>query len=304
MIASIIVFLIGLVFLVIIVPAVLFGSWYTVDQQTVRFVERFGKFQRIGRAGLNFKIPFIESLSDGFSLRVQELKIETETKTLDNVFIYLAISVFYSPVTTSDDDLYSGYYKFSNVSDQLVAYVNDAVRSRVPSLNLDDVFAQKGDIGAGITEQLGTEISGYGYKISSVLITDIRPDEKVQEAMNEINASKRLQEAAVNTAEAQKITIVKAAEAEAEAKELQGVGIANQRKAIVNGLRESTEDLVKATGQSPDEVMTFVLLTQYFDTIKSVGESDNAKSIFLPSSPAGMSQIAAEIRTAVLTAKE
>jgi len=257
---------------VLIALMALMGCFYLVEQQSVRFVERFHRFVRIGTPGLNFKIPFIERVSSTFSLKIQELKIETETKTKDNVFVLLEVAVQYVPIGDNYDSLVNSYYRLTDPRTQIRSFVDDAIRAHVPDLSLDDVFVQKNTVGDSIEAILRDRMGQYGYTIERVLLVDIRPDAKVQEAMNEINAAQRLREAAVQKAEAEKIVIVKNAEAQKESKILQGEGIAGERKAIVEGMREAIHDLAKQTGQSEAEAMQYVQFTQYTDMLREVGK--------------------------------
>jgi len=273
----------------------LFLGWYTVEQRSVRVVERFGKFVRIGQPGLNFKIPWIEQVGYAFDMRVLELGIEADTKTEDNVFLGLAVSVQYEVI---ESEVYKAYYKLGEPKKQIVSYVMDAVRSHVPGMKLDEVFVQKDEIARQIEESVKASMEEFGYRIVKVLITDISPAGNVVEAMNEINASLRLREAATAKADAEKIVVVKNAEAEAESKALQGKGIADQRRAIIEGLKDSVEAMRAATGASSEDVMSLVLLTQYFDTLKDIGQKSN--TIMLPSSPGGMGDMMSEIRKSVM----
>jgi len=252
----------------IILLILLTGTIYTTQQQTVRFIERFGRYVRTAKAGINVKIPIIEQKSDPFNLQVQELIIDTETKTKDNVFVLINIAVQYEPIHDRASD---AYYKLNNPKSQIVNWVNDSVRSNIPDMSLDDIFLNKNTIAGNIEKTVRESIKEYGYNIVRILLTDIRPDKKVQEAMNEINASQRLREAATNKAEAEKIIIIKNAEAERDSKILSGEGVAGQREAIIKGLRNAISDMSKATKLPEKEVMEYVQFTQYTDVLKDIG---------------------------------
>ncbi|MDO8266049.1 MAG: SPFH domain-containing protein [Candidatus Saccharibacteria bacterium] len=290
-------------FLIIVFGSVvLLTGLFTVRQQTAGIVERFGKFKRIAGAGLNFKIPLIDRVVGRMSLRVQQLDVRVETKTKDNVFVFVIVSVQYFVIP---EKVIDAFYKLQNADAQITSYVYDVVRARVPSILLDNVFETKDDIAQAVKVELEQIMDDFGYGILKTLVTDIDPDAKVKASMNEINAAQRLRVAAVEQAEADKIRVVKAAEAEAESKALQGRGIADQRTAIVNGLRSSVAEFQNGVeGTSAQDVMNLVLMTQYFDTLKDVGLSSNSNTIMIPHSPAGMNDISEQLRNAMITANE
>lgn len=275
---------------------------FTVRQQTAGIIERFGKFKRIAGAGLNFKIPLIDRVAGRMSLRVSQLDVRVETKTKDNVFVFVIVSVQYFVIP---DKVVDAFYKLQNAEAQITSYVYDVVRARVPSITLDNVFETKDEIAQAVKTELEQIMDDFGYGIVKTLVTDIDPDANVKASMNQINAAQRLRVAAVEQAEADKVRVVKAAEAEAESKALQGKGIADQRRAIVNGLKESvTEFQTNVQGTSAQDVMNLVLMTQYFDTLKDVGLSSNSNTIMIPHSPAGMTDISDQLRTAMIQANE
>jgi len=290
-------------FLILVAVVVfLFLGLFTVRQQTAGIVERFGKFKRIAGAGLNFKIPLIDRVAGRMSLRVQQLDVRVETKTKDNVFVFVIVSVQYFVIP---EKVIDAFYKLQNADVQITSYVYDVVRARVPSILLDNVFETKDDIAQAVKAELEQIMDDFGYGILKTLVTDIDPDAKVKASMNEINAAQRLRVAAVEQAEADKIRVVKAAEAEAESKALQGRGIADQRTAIVNGLRASVAEFRNGVeGTSAQDVMNLVLMTQYFDTLKEVGLSSNSNTIMIPHSPSGMNDIAEQFRNSMITANE
>lgn len=287
---------------IIIGILVILDGVFIVRQQTSAIVERFGRFTRIAPAGLNFKIPFIDRISGRLSLRIQQLDVKIETKTKDNVFVNVMVSVQYYVLPGK---VVEAFYKLQDAQGQITAFVFDTVRARVPSMILDDLFEKKDDIAQAVKVELDTVMDDFGYGIVKALVTDIDPDANVKRSMNEINAAQRLREAAVQQAEADKIRVVKAAEGEAESKALQGIGIANQRKAIIEGLRESVQNFNKSIdGTSAEDVMNLVLMTQYFDTLKEIGLSSKNNTIMIPHSPGGMGDISEQMRNAVITANE
>lgn len=269
---------------------------YTVEQQTVAVVEQFGRFSRIATPGLNFIIPIVERIAGRISLRVQQLNIKAETKTKDNVFVAVIVSVQYNVLP---EKVYDAFYKLNDPELQINSYVFDVIRARVPQINLDDLFEKKDEIALAVKEELNDTMEKFGFGIINTLVTDIEPDHKVKDAMNEINAAQRIKVAAIEKGEADKILKVKAAEAEAESKALQGKGIADQRRAIIEGLRESVDGFQKnVPGSTAHDVMNLVLMTQYFDTLKDIGSHSN--TILVPHSPGGLNDIASQIRDSII----
>lgn len=278
------------------------GTLFTVEQQSRAIIERFGRYMRTARPGLNVKIPIIEGVAQRVSLRVQQLPVEVETKTLDNVFVKLFVAVQYRVIEGSEAD---SYYKLQSPSDQITSYVLDVVRAQVPKMNLDEVFEKKDEVGASVKNELDASMKIYGFEIPNALVTDVNPADSVKAAMNEIQTQQRLQVAAAAKGEANKILVVKNAEADAESKRLQGEGIAKQRRAIVDGLRESIAAFTdQIGGVSAAEVLKLVLMTQYFDTLKEIGISAGSKVILVPHTPGGMTEIAEQLRASIITANE
>lgn len=289
---------IALLVVLVFVPA----TFFTVKQQTVAIVERFGKYVRTAPPGLNVKIPFIDMVVRRVSLRVQQLIVDVETKTLDNVFVRLIVAVQYRVVTGSEAD---SYYKLQDHEEQIKSYVLDVVRAKVPKMNLDEVFEKKDDIGVAVKSELDVSMKVYGFEIPNALVTDVMPADNVKAAMNEIQTQQRLQVAAAAKGEANKILVVKNAEAEAESKRLQGEGIAKQRRAIVDGLRESIAAFTSQIGAvSEREVLNLVLMTQYFDTLKEIGVTSGSKVILIPHAPGGVTDIGEQLRNAIITGTE
>ena len=274
------------IIILVVLFVFLFKAVLIIKEQSSVVVERFGKFIKIADSGLNFIIPFIDKKAAAVNLRVQQLDVTIETKTLDDVFVNLQVSVQYS---VRRNMVKEAFYSLDNPTNQISSYIFDDVRAEVPKLELDDVFAKKDDIAVAVQRNIAQSMGKYGYDIIKALITDIDPDHKVKESMNRINAAKREKEAALEEAEASKIRIVKKAEAEAEAKRLSGEGIAQQRLEIVRGFKESVEDFKKSLKTvTHEEIMQFVLMTQYFDTIKDIGANSKNSSILVPHSPGGM----------------
>ena len=277
------------------------GSFFTVDTAQVAIITRFGKFLRVADPGLNWKWPVIDSVAGRISLRVNQITLTMETKTKDNVFVTIPISV---QNRVRSEKAFDAFYKLSNPAQQIQAYVEQVILGHVPGMTLDEVFASQSGIAAAVKQELDADMAGFGYEIVNVLVTDIVPDAKVKSAMNDINAAQREQVAANARGEAEKILVVKRAEAEAESKALQGRGIANQRKAIIEGLQSSIEEFQRVVGgTSTSEVMQLVLVTQYFDTIKSIGESDKTNTLFLTHSPGAVKDISDEVMRSMLAAE-
>lgn len=280
----------------------LFFIFFTVEQQTAAIVQRFGKFARVAGPGLNIKIPLIDWIAGRINLRVQQLDVQVETKTLDNVFVHMLVSVQY---VVNPQKVYEAYYRLDDPARQITSFVFDVVRARVPKIKLDDLFEKKDEIADAVENELSQMMDNFGYAIVKALVTDIDPDAKVKVSMNEINAAQRLRIAANEKGEADKILKVKAAEAEAQSKALQGQGIADQRKAIIDGLKESVDDFQKTvSGVNAQEVMNLVLMTQYFDTLKEVSDTSKTNTIMIPHSPAGLTDISAQMRDAMITANQ
>ncbi len=249
-------------------------------------IQRLGKFNRIARPGFKLRIPILESVASKENLKIQQLDVDVETKTNDDVFVILKISVQYRII---NNKVYEAFYELEDPHGQIASYIFDEVRAEVPKLPLDDVFAKKDDIAIAVRDNISAQMEQYGYKIVKTLITDISPDELVKASMNKINAATREKEAAVQEAEAEKIRIVKRAEAEADSKRLSGEGIAKQRLEIVRGFKESVEDFQKALQEvDPQEIMQFVLMTQYFDTLTAIGANENNNTVMVPHTPGGM----------------
>ncbi|MGA2987658.1 MAG: SPFH domain-containing protein [Terriglobia bacterium] len=275
-----------------------FSGLFTVATAKAAVVQRFGRFVRVAGAGLNFKLPWIEQVVAKVDLRVQQLDVKMETKTKDNVFVSIPVSVQYHVLP---DRVYEAYYKLSDPKEQIGSFVFNVILGHVPKMILDEAFEQQNAIATAVKQELDGVMAGFGYGIVKALVTDIIPDPKVKAAMNDINAARREQEAANARGEAEKILKVKQAEAEALSKQLQGQGIANQRKAIIDGLRESVETFKAGVeGTSAKDVMMLVLLTQYFDTLKEIGASSHSNTIMMPHSPGGMVDFFEQIRNAVV----
>jgi len=271
-----------------------------IAQDEVGILTKLGEFKRLLYPGWNCIVPCLESVSGSISTRIKQLDVACETKTLDNVFVNIVVSVQYQPLQ-SDEAYYNAFFKLTNIDSQMRPYVFDTVRSSVPQLNIDQVFELKSEISDKIKGALTQLMSGYGYRIVDALVTDVRPDHKVKVAMNEINAAKRLRVATQERAEAEKMIVVKAAEADAESKYLSGLGIARQRQAIVQGLRDSvTAFSSDVPGTNAQDVMDMMILTQYFDMLREVGMKGGGSTLMLPQNPGAMCKIAREIRSGFL----
>jgi len=275
---------------------------FTVEQQTTALIERFGKFTKTCGPGLHFKVPFIDRVAGRVTHRVRELEVDVESKTADDVFVDLKIAVQFF-VREEEETVIAAHYKLMNPGQQITSYVFDTVRSLVPEMPVDHVFSEKEKIASAVKERLQKIMQDFGYTILQSLVNDIQPDSKVKEAMNHVNATARLREAAKNEAEAKKIRTIAAAEAEARAKELQGVGIARQRLAIANGLKESVAACSDA-GISPEEATKMVLLTQHYDTVTAVGTQSKATILMVPYTPDGMNAVGDQITQALLITNE
>jgi regulator of protease activity HflC (stomatin/prohibitin superfamily) len=296
----------GIVIALVIVGLLLLllvaSSFFVVNQQTAAVVQRLGKFAYVAMPGLNFKVPLVDQVAGRLNLRVQQLDVKVETKTEDNVFVHVIVAVQFHVLA---EKVYEAFYKLTDADTQIRAFVFDVVRARVPRMRLDDVFEKKDEVADAVKGELTQVMDDFGYGIVKALVTDIDPDARVKEAMNEINAAQRMRVAATEKGEADRILKVKSAEAEAQSKALQGKGIADQRRAIVDGLRESVDDFQKAVpGATPQDVMNLVLMTQYFDTLKEIGQASATNTILIPHSPGALADVAAQIRNAMITAEQ
>ncbi len=265
----------------------LFGIFFIINQQTAGVIERFGKFHSIRQSGLQLKIPVIDRIAGKLSLKIQQLDVIIETKTKDDVFVKLKVSVQYKVIK---EKVYDAFYKLDFPHEQITSYVFDVVRAEVPKMILDDVFLKKDDIAIAVKSELNVAMMEYGYDIIKTLVTDIDPDAQVKEAMNRINASEREKVAAQFEGDAARILIVEKAKAEAESKRLQGQGIADQRREIARGLEESVSVLNKVDINS-QEASALIVVTQHYDTLQSIGQETNSNLILLPNSPQAGSEM-------------
>ena len=273
--------ILGLSFLLI------YGAFFIVKQQTAVIIETFGRFGSIRQSGLQFKVPLIQRIAGRLSLKIQQLDVIIETKTLDDVFVKLKVSVQFKVIKNKVED---AFYKLDYPHDQITSYVFDVVRAEVPKMKLDDVFVKKDDIAIAVKSELNDAMFNYGYDIIKTLVTDIDPDAQVKAAMNRINAADREKTAAQYEGDAARILIVEKAKAEAESKRLQGQGIADQRREIARGLEESVEVLNKV-GINSQEASALIVVTQHYDTLQSIGQETNSNLILLPNSPQAGSQM-------------
>jgi regulator of protease activity HflC (stomatin/prohibitin superfamily) len=266
---------------------VLYSGLFVVKQQTAAIIERFGRFLSIRQSGLHFKIPFVDRISGRIGLRIMQLDVIVETKTKDDVFVKLKVSVQYKVV---QEKVYDAYYKLDYPQDQITSYVFDVVRAVVPKMKLDDVFEKKDDVANAVKGELNDAMTNYGYDIIKALVTDIDPDAEVKAAMNRINAAERKKVAAQYDGDAERIFIVEKAKAEAESKRLQGQGIADQRREIARGLEESV-DVLSNVGINSQEASALIVVTQHYDTLQSIGGETNSNLILLPNSPQAGSEM-------------
>jgi len=286
--------------IILFILLIVFLGLFMVKQQTSCIIERFGKFSSIRFAGLQFKIPFVDRIAARLSLRIQQLDVVVETKTNDDVFVQLKISVQYQILK---DKVYYVYYKLQNPHEQLTAYIFDLVRAEIPKMILDDVFEKKDDIAFAVKRDLKEAMLEYGYDIIKALVTDIDSDASVKEAMNRINAAEREKVAAQHEGDAQRILIVERAKAEAESKRLQGKGIADQRREIAKGLEESVDTLNKA-GINPQEASALIVITQHYDTLQSIGSDSSSNLILLPNNPTAASNMLNDMTASLLAANK
>ena len=279
-----------MLFYTIVLPLgllLLFFTFFIVKQQSAAVVERFGKFVSVRQSGLQLKIPIIDNIAGRLSLRIQQLDVVVETKTKDDVFVKIKVSVQFKVIK---EKVYDAFYKLDNPADQITSFIFDVVRAEVPKLILDDVFLKKDDIAIAVKSELQDAMTEYGFQIIKTLVTDIDPDAQVKESMNRINASEREKVAAQFEGEAQKILIVEKAKAEAESKRLQGQGIADQRREIARGLEDSVK-VLNGVDINSQEASALIVVTQHYDTLQSVGAEANSNLILMPNSPQAGSEM-------------
>lgn len=286
-------FIVFVIFVLVIILSVIASTLYVVRQQSVAIIERFGKYQLTAGSGIHIRMPFgIDKIAARVQLRLLQSEIVVETKTKDNVFVTLNVATQYR---VNEQNVTDAYYKLMKPEAQIKSYIEDALRSSVPKLTLDELFEKKDEIALEVQHQVAEEMSTYGYIIVKTLITKVEPDAEVKQSMNEINAAQRKRVAAQELANADKIKIVTAAEAEAEKDRLHGVGIAQQRKAIVDGLAESIQELKDANvGMTEEQIMSILLTNQYLDTLNTFAVKGN-QTIFLPNNPEGVEDIRTQI---------
>lgn len=295
-------YLFGAGVLAIAMIAVFRAALFTVQQRTTTIVQRLGKFTREAGPGIHIKIPFIDWVVGRVNLRVHQLDVEIETITEDNVFVRMVVAVQYYVLP---EKAYDAFYRLDDASRQITSFVFDVVRAQVPKIKLDDVFEKKDDIANIVMSELAQVMEGFGYGILKALVTDIDPDAKVKESMNEINAAHRMRAAATERGEADRILKVKAAEGDAQSKALQGRSIADQRQAIVAGLRDSVDEFRKSVlGMTAKDVMNLVVMTQYFDMLKEIGASSRTNAIMIPHSPGNLSTLTEQMRNAMMEADQ
>ena len=291
-------FFIFILFLLLDAGFIVISSLYVVKQQSVAIIERFGRYQKISDSGIHMRAPFgIDKIAARVQLRVLQSEIVVETKTQDNVFVTMNVATQYR---VNESNVKDAYYKLMRPESQIKSYIEDALRSSVPKLTLDELFEKKDEIALEVQKQVAEEMSTYGYIIVKTLITKVEPDAEVKQSMNEINAAQRKRVAAQELAEADKIKIVTAAEAEAEKDRLHGVGIAEQRKAIVDGLADSIKELKGANVDLTEEqIMSILLTNQYLDTLNNFADKEGNNTIFLPANPDGVENIRTQILSAL-----
>ena len=286
-------YLIGIPIIILLGMFLLFSVFFIVKQQTAVLIENFGKFSSIRNSGLQLKIPIVQRIAGRVNLKIQQLDVMVETKTKDDVFVKLKISVQFQVIK---ENVYDAFYKLQSPHDQITSYVFDVVRAEVPKMKLDDVFVRKDNIAIAVKRELNEAMINYGYDIIKTLVTDIDPDVQVKEAMNRINAAEREKVAAGYEAEASRIKIVAKARAEAESKRLQGQGIADQRREIARGLEESV-DVLNNVGINSQEASALIVVTQHYDTLQSLGEKTNSNLILMPNTPQAGSNMLNEMIT-------
>ncbi len=284
----------GLILLVFCKILIIFWSTLVVSEQRVAIIERFGKFHKLATPGLNFIFPMVDRVAGVLNLKVKQLDVHVETKTRDNVFVKILVSVQFQVITAK---CFAAFYKLDNPAMQIQAFVFDVIRAKVPNVLLDEVFAKKDEIAIDVKNELCETMINFGYEIINTLVTDIQPDENVKNAMNEINTAQRMRVAATERAEAEKVLRIKQAEAESQANILHGIGIAGQRKAIMEGLSQSVEELQRRSPEiNSESIMQMIMLIQYFDMLREVGSDAKSNTVFLSHAPSNISELAKQMQ--------
>ncbi|HEY8999111.1 MAG TPA: SPFH domain-containing protein [Candidatus Saccharimonadales bacterium] len=290
----------AILIIIAVVALILLGTtFFTIEQQTVGIIERFGKFLRVVRPGLHVRVPLIDKIASRMNLQVEQLQLEIETKTKDNVFVKFETAIQYK---VDPQHVQDAHYLLDDPTAQMEAFTSDVVRSKLPAMDLDSAYADVEEMALAIETTLRDRMKEYGYEIVKALVLNINPANEVKEAMNRINASRRNQEAAIAQGEADKTLVIKRAEAEAESKRLQGEGVAAQRKAIISGLRESVARFAKETGVDPQEAMQLVTLTGYTDMLRDVAASSSTNTLLLPPTPTGVSDLITALKASSASA--
>lgn len=286
------------IIIIVLVLLLLLLGFFTVKQQSAAVIQRFGKFHSVRQAGFQLRIPFVDQIAGRLSLRIQQLDVNVETKTKDDVFVRIKVSVQFLVLK---DKIYDAFYRLNDPHQQITSYVFDTVRAEVPKLKLDDVFEKKDDIAIALRRELEQSMNEYGYGIIKALVTDIDPDQEVKQAMNRINAAERQKIAAEYEGEAERIRIVAKATAEAESKRLQGRGIADQRREIARGLEESV-NVLNAVGINSQEASALIVITQHYDTLQAVGEQSKSNLILMPNNPSAANDMLMQLTTSFAAA--
>ncbi len=288
--------------LAILVLVLVFMGAFTVGQQEAVIVQRLGKFQKVARAGLHFIIPFVDIRVGRVNLRIRELDIPGQFKTRDNVFVDIMIRVQYSILPERVAD---AYYKLTAPEQQITAFVLNTVRGEVAKMELREIFEHQDSVGDAVNQQLSLRMAEFGFEIHNSLVNEIQPASEVVRSLNAVMASENAKKAAQNEGEAHKLKTVLQAEADAEAKRLQGEGIAKQREAIVGGLSVSVESLKKAMPNADaNDLMRLVLMNQYFDALRDISSGDKTKVIFVPTAPNSMNSYADQLMQGMMMAQE
>ena len=276
-----------ILFLLFVVFALTGNIFFVVKQQHAVIIERLGKFNKIVGAGFHAKIPFVDRKAATVSLRTMKNGFDIDVKTEDNVTIGLEVSAQYHVSyelgsTPEQSGVYKSYYMLQQPVAQMRDFITDALRSSIPVYTLDEVFAKKDDIAKDVNATVSEQMDAYGFTLVSTLITKIALPHEVEDSMNQINAAQRTKAAAQDLAEADRIRRVTEAKAEAEAMEKAGEGIANQRKAIALGIKDSLET-IQETGVGNDEANQLFMFTQWTEMMNEFAKSGKSATVVLPS---------------------
>jgi len=287
----------GLLWTLVIIGAVLLLSMIRiVPQNHVAVVEFLGKYQRTLSAGLNFVIPILERVSVQVNLAIRNFLFELDAVSKDKVQVRLKSNLIYA---VSVGKVTQYWYELTDPKQTIASFVENYVRSFVATQTHEELLEKREEISAYLVQHLNEKFMAWGIIIHGYQLMDIVFPTVITDAMSRVVASQRLREAAMNEAEATKVRVVKEAEAEKESRVLLGEGVAGERQAIIDGLKRSIDDMKGIPGLNTHEVMNLIVMSQYFDTVKAIGMSQNSKVMFIDPAPEGANNMLQQLSAAL-----